>query len=68
MSDERVVMWKDRPVTDLSRDELLEVVQWLGKEVRRERESHRQTLEMERLFQDTERAIRARPRYPLWPA
>lgn len=38
--------WKDRPVEDLTRDELLEVIAYLGRQVESERELHRRSLDM----------------------
>lgn len=58
-----ICMWMGRRVDELSRDELLEVVQQLGRQLEAERESHRSYIDMQRMFAEA-RAAReaAKPR------
>ena len=35
MADTRVMTWQGRPVTDLSREELVEALEWAAREIER---------------------------------
>ena len=46
MTAETKGLWKGRPLEELSKDELIDVIMWLAKDAERIRESHRASLNM----------------------
>lgn len=41
-----LAMWKGRPVTELTREELLEALDWCSLEIRRMREDHGRDMDL----------------------
>lgn len=54
------VMYKNKKVEDCTKDELVKFVYWLEERRADEKRWHREDIEMEQLFKDTETKIRGR--------
>lgn len=43
---EMKTMWRERPIEELSREELIQALEWSAREIGRQRKDHMRTLDM----------------------